>query len=506
MIGKRRKRLVPLIIAGVAAGAGVLGTSLGIYSATQINHLWSELNSQKMSISRLITVADAHDVHLRELDEAIRDTSKLVQSLFLFNPSLLTNRLLRIESQIKHRIMKAIHLIQQAQHRRLPIDYLTDSDVKNLFEVLVKRADSVGCTLAIDKHSDLYQLETSYLYNGEVISLIIHVPMYPPDSLLRLYKLHPFPLPFFEERFLIPDVSHEIIGIAAFDSNYHLQLTASELLGCHSINKIYFCERNGVLSKNEDFTCLGALYHSKYELAKKICNFYVEPVREFIYQLLDNWFVIYTPVALTIPTKCRNGTIKELFISKHISRFHLSPGCFAQFDKHRVFSDLSIKLPADFIRLEWEWESLDNIFSEAVDAKTIKPELEKLTSFGINRPRLSDLQNLLMHSNRNIWGLTFETSIIISIVGLALMMILFFFIRCWTRRKHRLEKQNQDNHESKVSAGPTLIPMMSFAPPQPAYYPPPAQYYRKESPERDQPSGSDTKRRHHHKSSEKLAE
>ena len=138
MIGRRRKRLVPLIIAGVAAGAGVLETSLGIYSASQINHLWSELNSQKMSISRLITVADAHDVHLRELDEDIRDTSKLVQSLFLFNPSLLTNRLLRIESQIKHRIMKAIHLIQQAQHRRLPIDYLTDSDVRHLFEVLVK--------------------------------------------------------------------------------------------------------------------------------------------------------------------------------------------------------------------------------------------------------------------------------------------------------------------------------------------------------------------------------
>ena len=461
----RQKRIAPLlIVAGLAAGSGVLGTSLGIYTSAQINNLWSELNSQKLSISRLITVADAHDVHLRELDSAIQDVARLLQSLFLYNPSLLTNRLFRIENQIRHRIMKATHLIQQAQHRRLPIDYLTDGDIKNLYSVLVKRSDALGCSLAIDKHSDLYQLETSYLYNGEIISLILHVPMYPKDSLLRLYKLHPFPLPFVEDRFLIPDVSHDIIGIAQFDSTYHMQLTATELLSCHSINKRYFCDRNGVLSKNEDSTCLGALYHSKYELAQKICNFYVEPVREFIYQLLDNWFIIYTPTALTIPTKCRNGTTKELFINKHISRFHLSAGCFAQFPKHRVFSDMSVNLPADFIQLEWEWDSVKSIFAESVSAHHIKPELEKLISFGVNRPKLSDLQNLLLQSGRSAWGLNFQTATCITVVGLLIILLVFMIVRCRAHRRHKQQKQKQ----ATTATAPAMIPMVQFAaaPPQ----------------------------------------
>ena len=445
-----QKRALPLLLAGIAVAIpGILGTSLGIYSAAQINHLWTAVNANSQSINRLITVAEAHDLHLRELDAAVRDIGSLVTSLFMYNPSLLTNRLIRIENQIKHRIVKSTHLIQQAQHRRLPVDYLTDTDVKNLFSALVKRADTYGCSLAIDKHSDLYQLETSYLYNGEVISMILHVPMYPADALLRLYKLHPFPLPFYEEKFLIPDVKNDVLGIAAFDSAYYVQISASELLGCHRINQFYFCERNGVLAKTEDNTCLGALYHSKYELARKICNFHIEPVREFIYQLLDNWFIIYTPTALTIPTKCRNGTMKELFISKHITRFHLSPGCYAQFPNHRVFSDLSIKLPSDFVQLEWEWESVDHLFKEVVGAKYVLPELERLNQFGMDRPRLADLQTLLMQTQRNPWWSfsAFSTGTIVAIV-LALILCVFIFIRCRARRQRMLQQKQQQHHHA----------------------------------------------------------
>ena len=454
-----QKRALPLILAGLAlAIPGVLGTAMGIYNSAQISHLWTEVNSHTQSINRLISVAEAHDIHLRELDAAVRDIGALVTSLFIYNPSLLTNRLYRIENQIKHRLMKSIHLIQQAQHRRLPVDYLTDTDIRSLFSALIKRADSYGCALAIDKHSDIYQLETSYLYNGESISLILHVPMYPTDSILRLYKLHPFPLPFFEEKFLIPDVKNDVLGIAVFDSTYHIQMTATELLGCHRINQMYFCERNGVLAKDENFTCLGALYHSKYELARKICNFHIEPVREFIYQLLDNWFIIYTPVALTIPTKCRNGTTKELFISKHITRFHLSPGCFAQFPSHRVFSDLSIKLPTDFVQLEWEWESVDDVFREVTGVKYIMPELDRLNQFGMDRPRLADLQTLLMQSHRSPWWSfpAFSTGTIIAIV-LFIIICIFVFIRLWSRR--RRQRQKQLEQQNQASQQVPLVPM-----------------------------------------------
>jgi hypothetical protein len=216
------------------------------------------------------------------------------------------------------------------------------------------------------------------------------------------------------------------------------------LLGCHSVNQIYLCERNGVLSKNEDYTCLGALYHSKYDLAKTICNFFVEPVREFVYQLLDNWFIVYSTTPLTIPTKCRNGSTKEIFIQKHISKFHLSPGCSAQFHSHKVFSDLSIKLPSDFIQLEWTWEPTEDLFREAENYKLIRPELERLQNFGIDRPRLTDLQALIMQAKRIPgWSFPLNTTTGIILGILLLLLLVFIFFRCRARRLHR-RKQKQN--------------------------------------------------------------
>jgi hypothetical protein len=218
------------------------------------------------------------------------------------------------------------------------------------------------------------------------------------------------------------------------------------------------------------------LYHSKYELARKICNFHIEPVREFIYQLLDNWFIIYTPTALTIPTKCRNGTTKELFIAKHITRFHLSSGCFAQFPSHRVFSDLSIKLPSDFVQLEWEWESVDHMFREVTGAKYVMPELERLTQFGMDRPRLADLQTLLMQSNRSPWWSlpAFSTGTIVAIV-LVIILLVFIFIRVRARRRRQQQQQQQQQqqHQQQQASAPQVIPMVMMGNPpiQPLQHP-----------------------------------
>ena len=431
-----RHRRHPAIL--LAALPGLLGTALGIYNTVQIQYIWEEIHTQKTQIGRLINVAEAQDVHLRELDEAIRNTTSLVKEIFQHNPAILSARLNRIEDQIRHRIEKATHAIQQAQHRRLSIDYLTDLDMTLLYRSLVRRADYYGNILAIDKPSDLYQLELSYLFDGHIASLILHVPMYPKDGTLRLYKLHPFPLPFYDSFLLIPDVRQDIIAIAEFDSTYHHTLSSTELLGCQSINSVYLCERNGVLSKKQPSSCLGALYQSDYTLAKAICKFYLEKIREYVYQLLDNWFIVYSPKAQTVPTKCKNGTAKEIHIPRNVSKFHLSPGCTAHFEKHLVFSDQSIKLPTDFIQLNWDWEPTKEIFSENTGYHLVSAEIERLKTYGIGRPQLSDLQTLVMQAQRiPDWTLSTHSSgfYIALIVGAAILVFIFIRARIWYRER-----------------------------------------------------------------------
>jgi len=82
-----------------------------------------------------------------------------------------------------------------------------------LFRKLKEQAREAGCKLLVQYHSDLFQIETSLLYNNQDGHLLIHVPMTPMDSLLRLFRLHPFPLPIFETHHLLPEVKDDVLAI-----------------------------------------------------------------------------------------------------------------------------------------------------------------------------------------------------------------------------------------------------------------------------------------------------
>ncbi len=48
----------------------------------------------------------------------------------------------------------------------------------------------------IEHPSDLFQIETSYLHDGQDVQLILHIPMTPPDAVLRLLVMIIYFLPF----------------------------------------------------------------------------------------------------------------------------------------------------------------------------------------------------------------------------------------------------------------------------------------------------------------------
>ncbi len=145
------------------------------------------------------------------------------------------------------------------------------------------------------------------MFDGRIISLLIHVPIAPPDAFMRLYRLHPFPLPFDNGTLLTHNVKNEILAISNSNHRYTLQMSTVDLLGCHRLGKLHLCERNGLLNKYPEDTCLGSLYHQKFDIAHQLCNFRVEPAREFIYQLLNNWFMVFEPSPLTVPVVCATG-------------------------------------------------------------------------------------------------------------------------------------------------------------------------------------------------------
>ena len=108
------------------------------------------------------------------------------------DPALYDSRLSRVENQLKDRLRQTTHALQAAQFNRMALDLLSPNLLRMLFPELVRTASDFGCDLLITNPLDLYQLETSLLYDGNDAHLLIHVPMMAKQSIMRLFRLHPF--------------------------------------------------------------------------------------------------------------------------------------------------------------------------------------------------------------------------------------------------------------------------------------------------------------------------
>lgn len=410
---------------------GIFGTFMGLYNQAQINALRRELYSTIDAHNRLVEVVSQHDQLISEIDQQVVELTNILHITLLQNPGYTSARLARIENQIKSRLNIAIHTIQQAQHRRLAVDLLSAEQLNILFVKLQEQAVLNGCQLLVQHRSDLFQLETSYFFDGADIHLLVHVPMVPTDSLLRLFKLHPFPLPLIGSHVFIPSVKDDILAISSGFHRYSAQLSGTDLLGCHVINNIYLCERHGVLNSDLNNTCLGSLYMQDFDTVKSSCNLEIHRSGEIVHQLLNNWYLVYSTSTQTVPISCFNGTQSEKHIIKGTSKIYISPGCRAHLSQHLIISDIAIKLESDLLHFEWRW---DDIAMEGLTSDVIGPQLALLEANGLLRPTLSDLYELNLHQQRtpSWWTVVanFVGNVVMFVFILGLISFLIFrFIR-----------------------------------------------------------------------------
>jgi len=293
------------------------------------------------------------------------------------------------------------HAIQAALHHRFAMDYLNPKDLVTLFSKLQKRAYKAGCELLINYHSDLFQVEASLLFDGLDGHILIHVPMTPKDSLLRLFRLHPFPLPLFDTHHLMPDLKQDVIGISSTDDKYNILLSTTDLLSCHNVNQVFMCDTFGVMSKVFNDTCLGVLYMQKFKEAQSLCNFKVVLVEEHIYQLKKGCFIVYLPQATPVHLKCRDKSHSQLHMSPGTQQLVIPPGCQGSFGHHLVTSDCSVRLDSEVIHYEWDWDPIT--FLEPDEFSKMSTVVNHLKESKLRHTALSDLQYFAQLNSTRQW-------------------------------------------------------------------------------------------------------
>jgi hypothetical protein len=349
---------------------GILGTFMGLYTQHQINKLRNQVDNLQSDHEQLVEVVAENRASIASLEAWMERLSKTISLMTRLNVGSVLAEMNNMYRDLHSALEVAVHTVQQAMHRRLAIDLLSPSDLQKIFEDLSGVATAQGFNLLTKRASDLLQVETSHIYDGVSFILLLHVPMTPADSLLRLLRLRPFPIPFSPTHSLLPRAPTSLLALSKGKTRWMTTIEYTDLVGCHQVGNVYICDRHGALRKDIKATCLGALFEQDIPEARKLCDLEVVPRKEAVLQLEGTWFLVYSPTMFTARTDCHNGTSSEAYIKRGVQRVNVDPGCDLLLTDHLLRSEFSLYLDTNVRWIKWEAEdiSLFGLNENDVDA------------------------------------------------------------------------------------------------------------------------------------------
>jgi len=354
---QRQQRFAPFAVLGVVkAATTIFSTINGLYTRDQLKQLKHDLKGLIAEQRRVVTLVNNNTLAIQTLDSKLSNIQDDVVSVLEKNPALDVVEIDTIIDNLHRSVDLIIQTVQQAQQNRLAIEFLTPQVLQDTFNDVKEAAVANQATLMIEQAADLAQVAVSYISDKDGTVVILHVPMIPAVALLRLMRLRPFPIPLDDETTLIPEVDRDVMGISNSDQTLSAEIRYSDLLDCHKIGQTYFCERQGVLSRNAD-TCLTALHYQQLEQAMKLCELRITNATEAALQMADNRYLIYSPRRATAPRVCTTVLMgASVDIPKGISYLDLKPGCYVDLPGHRLYADASVRTANNQFSYLWDWD------------------------------------------------------------------------------------------------------------------------------------------------------
>jgi len=182
----REKRFIGAALSIVGAISGILGTFMGMYTAAELEKLKDSISDLQGDTKLLFQINNEQDIRIKEIVDDLTRVGSVVDALLQNNPTVLYARLENQISLLAERMDQTLDTIQQLQHRRLSVNFLTGPQLHTMHEELVKMASVKNLNLLPDKISDYFQLEASYLRQGLDIMVLVHVPCVHTHHILKL--------------------------------------------------------------------------------------------------------------------------------------------------------------------------------------------------------------------------------------------------------------------------------------------------------------------------------
>ncbi len=177
----RDKQSIGLII-GSTVLSGVFGTLMGWFTHRRLNNLRDQISEVKNEQHRLLQIQQIAMTRLDTLEKVLREV--IVEMERSENTWVNYFALDHARVQLHFYLQKLVRGLQAAHLRRLSVDLLDSKQLHHIFDTAAKQANAHNYQVMLEHPSDLFQIETSYIHNGQDVNLILHIPMAPPDSIL----------------------------------------------------------------------------------------------------------------------------------------------------------------------------------------------------------------------------------------------------------------------------------------------------------------------------------
>ena len=421
--GGRQKRFVMEII------WGVLGTYKGIMDERRYVKLSQQLKNTSDTVNKLVNVVNNQGRTIALIQSELGELKTSINKQAILHSLNIETKLRSANIRITAEVDRINRALQTAQWKRLSIDFLSPTQLDQLYANMINKAEDNESELLIKQPSDLLQLELSYFFNGESITFLLHVPTVPEGAMLRLIKLHPFPLPLTGNYSIVPDITDQVLAIS-IDSKHEMsiQFSAINLLGCNQANHIYLCEKLGALNKVMTDTCLGALYKQEFDQARILCPMKIVSSGEILYRLNNNKHLAYSPIRQTLKVTCRGGVIAEhqIFLKVGITEFTLQPSCRTELMAHYIFADNSITSDAGLQHLTLSQGS--DLEIPQLSTANLELIMAKMEKEGHYRPTVNDIIKEAEHLEELNTKTPFIISIIIWVIILIIIIIIIAFL------------------------------------------------------------------------------
>jgi hypothetical protein len=218
----------------------------------------------------------------------------------------------------------------------------------------------------IHKPSDLFLVETSYVYKPDekTFILILHVPLVMPHNRMPLFEFIPLPVYFnFSSNVTVtPEVGSNNMIAVGHSESYQL-LSSSDLQDCNKLGDTYFCKGRNVLLKDLIKTCLGSLYLADHTNIQTKCKFTVNGAQEKIFWLDSHTYVIYSLGKISTNQVCPKAkSISAVQISSG-QTIRINPSCYIRTMDHIITADDSEEVEILDKWLDWTW-TLPQLFQQ----------------------------------------------------------------------------------------------------------------------------------------------